>query len=69
MTNSNNQFGVFKTVTLDHSDTPPDLHSTVRRPLPKFHAQSSMPLVRRSLVEGLLLDCKVTGRSLATIEC
>ncbi len=39
---------VFKTVTIDHSDTPPGL--------------------RQSLVEGYLLDCKVTGKSLATIE-
>jgi len=53
MTNSNNKFGVFKTVTIDHSDTPPDLHSTVRR----------------SLAEESLLDCKVTGRSLATMKC
>ena len=38
----------FRTVTIDHSDTP--------------------PISRRSLVEGYLLDCKVTGKSLATIE-
>ncbi len=43
---------VFKTVTIGHSDTPPVSRSTVRQPL----------------VEGFLLDCKVTGKSLATID-
>ena len=33
-----------------------------------FHAQSATKLEIRSLVEGFLLDCKVTGKSLATID-
>jgi len=58
----------FKTVTLDHSDTPPALCVTQRRSPQNSHAQLRTPIIRRSLVDGFLLDCKVTGKSLATIQ-
>ncbi len=57
----------FKTVSIDHSDTPPVLRSTVRRFPPISQTQSATRMEIRSLVEGFLLDCKVTGKSLATI--
>jgi hypothetical protein len=59
---------VFKTVTIDHSDTPPMLRSTVRRFPPNSQAQSATRMDVRSLVEGFLLDCKVTGKYLVTIS-
>ena len=59
---------VFKTVTIDHSDTPPRLRSTVRQFTPNSHTQSATRMEIRSLVEGFLLDCKVTGKSLATLS-
>ncbi len=58
---------VFKTVTIDHSDTPPGLRSTKRRFPKNSHAYPDTKTEIRSLVEGFLLDCKVTGKSLATI--
>jgi hypothetical protein len=61
-------FAVFKTVTIDHSDTPPQLRSTVRRFPQNSHAQLATRVGIRSLVEGFLLDCKVTGKSFATIS-
>jgi len=59
---------VFKTVTIDHSDTPPRLRSTVRRFPPNSQTQSATRMEIRSLVEGFLLDCKVTGKSFATLS-
>ncbi len=59
---------VFKTVTIGHSDTPPMLCSTVRRFSPNSQTQSATRMDVRSLVEGFLLDCKVTGKSFATID-
>ncbi len=64
----NNQNEVFKTVTIGHSDTPPLSCSTVRRFPPNSQTQSATRMEIRSLVEGFLLDCKVTGKSLATIS-
>ncbi|MFC1984622.1 hypothetical protein ACFLU0_01235 [Chloroflexota bacterium] len=59
---------VFKTVTIGHSDTPPVSRSTMRRFLQKSQSQPNIRMDVRSLVEGFLLDCKVTGKSLATID-
>ncbi len=59
---------VFKTVTIGHSDTPPMSRSTVRRFPTNSQAQSATSMDVRSLVEGFLLDCKVTGKSLETIS-
>ena len=59
---------VFKTVTFNHSVTPPQLRSTEKRSLPNAQVQSATRVELRSLVEGFLLDCKVTGKSLATIS-
>ena len=58
---------VFKTASIDRSDTPPALRSTVRRFPQDSQAQLATRIGIRSLVEGFLLDCKVTGKSLATI--
>ena len=58
---------VFKTVTIDHSDTPPLVSVKGKRFPNNFHAQAATKLEIRSLVDGFLLDCKVTGKSLATI--
>ena len=60
-------FTDFKTVTIGHSDTPPLSRSTVRRFSQNPPVQSDTRIEIRSLVEGFLLDCKVTGKSLATI--
>ena len=59
---------VFKTVSIDHSDTPPISRSTVRRFPQNSEAHLATQVEIRSLVEGFLLDCKVTGKSLATIS-
>jgi len=59
---------VFKTVTIVHSVTPPRLVSTEKRSLQNSHVQPDTKVELRSLVEGFLLDCKVTGKSLATIS-
>ena len=58
---------VFKTVTISHSDTPPQLSSTTRRILSNHLARPAARIDVRSLVEGFLLDCRGTGKSQATI--
>ena len=58
---------VFKTVTIGRSDTPPRLRSTTRRSLSDSQVQTTSGLEIRSLVDGLFLDCKVTGKAKATI--
>ena len=59
---------VFKTASIDRSDTPPALRSTVRRFPQDSQAQLATRIEIRSLVEGFLLDCKVTGKSFASIS-
>ena len=59
---------VFKTVTIVHSVTPPESRSTLRRFRQNPHDQPTIAIDVRSLVEGFLLDCRVTGKSLATIS-
>ncbi len=44
------------------------LHSTVRRFPQESHSYPDTKTEIRSLVEGFLLDCKVTGKSFATID-